>query len=86
MNFKSLQISALGSIGGQDTKHVTWNILSHIFCDSVAKKISWKGANGKMAFKQMALRAVLAREYIMHKHATRQTVQFVEKSYFFLRN
>ncbi len=32
-----------------------------------------------MAFRQMALRAVLAREYRMHKHATRKKVQFVGK-------
>jgi len=37
----------------------------------VAKKISWTEANGKMAFRQMAVRAVLGREYRNHKHVTR---------------
>ncbi|XP_078021615.1 uncharacterized protein LOC144461819, partial [Epinephelus lanceolatus] len=64
-------ISVLGSIGGQDTKRVTWNILSHMFCDSVAKKISWKGANGKMAFRQMAIKAVLARA-VRKSHVAKQ--------------
>lgn len=48
---------------GEHVKSVTWNILSHIFGDDVDKKISWKGANGKMAFKQMAVKAVLERKY-----------------------
>ncbi|XP_039626027.1 uncharacterized protein LOC120539711 [Polypterus senegalus] len=56
---KKNMISVLASIGGQDTKRVTWNILSHIFGDDVAKKINWKGVNEKWAFSQMATKTLM---------------------------
>ncbi|RXN10929.1 hypothetical protein ROHU_010728 [Labeo rohita] len=34
------EISALGAIGGQNTKRVTWNILSRLFSHAVAKPIN----------------------------------------------
>ncbi|KAL0964791.1 hypothetical protein UPYG_G00329020 [Umbra pygmaea] len=40
-------ISTLATIGGYDTKRVTWNILAHMFHNDVGRKISWKGLNGK---------------------------------------
>ncbi|KAL1276464.1 hypothetical protein QQF64_036087 [Cirrhinus molitorella] len=46
-------ISSLASIGGHDTKHVTWNILSHMFHDDVGRRINWKGINGKRSFKEL---------------------------------
>ncbi|XP_051743182.1 uncharacterized protein LOC127508834 isoform X2 [Ctenopharyngodon idella] len=46
-------ISSLATIGGHDTKHVTWNILSRMFRDDVGRRINWKGVNGKKAFNQM---------------------------------
>ncbi|XP_039620666.1 uncharacterized protein LOC120536406 isoform X3 [Polypterus senegalus] len=58
---KKNMISVLASIGGQDTKRVTWNILSHIFGDDVAKKINWKGVNEKRAFGQMATKTLIMR-------------------------
>ncbi|XP_077409799.1 uncharacterized protein LOC144039919 isoform X2 [Vanacampus margaritifer] len=58
---KNNLIYALSAIGGQDVKHVTWNILSHVFSDCVAKKICWKGVNGKMAFSQMVSKTMITR-------------------------
>ncbi|KAJ7995594.1 hypothetical protein DPEC_G00246210 [Dallia pectoralis] len=52
-------ISALGTVGGPNTKRVTWNILSRIFSDTVAKRINWKGVNGKKSFKDMLTRSLL---------------------------
>ncbi|KAL0969909.1 hypothetical protein UPYG_G00234400 [Umbra pygmaea] len=40
-------ISTLATIGGYDTKRVTWNILAHMFHNDVGRKISWKGLSGK---------------------------------------
>ncbi|KAL7407739.1 hypothetical protein ABVT39_012779 [Epinephelus coioides] len=53
-------VVVLASIGGHDTKHFTWNILAHIFSDSVAKKINWKGVNNKKKFSDMATKALFA--------------------------
>uniref|UniRef100_A0A671LWF3 Uncharacterized LOC107657617 n=1 Tax=Sinocyclocheilus anshuiensis TaxID=1608454 RepID=A0A671LWF3_9TELE len=58
---KQNMISALGGIGGQNTKKVTWNILSSVFSDAVAKQINWKGVNGKKCFKEMQTRSLLIR-------------------------
>ncbi|XP_044210328.1 uncharacterized protein LOC122984085 [Thunnus albacares] len=58
---KQNMISALGAVGGENTKRVTWNILSRIFSDTVAKKINWKGVNGKKCFKEMGTRSLLIR-------------------------
>ncbi|MED6260256.1 hypothetical protein ATANTOWER_009854 [Ataeniobius toweri] len=37
-----MMISCLASIGSQTTKHITWNILGHMFSDNVVKMINWK--------------------------------------------
>lgn len=58
---KQNMISALGAVGGQNTKRITWNILHRLFSDSVAKKINWKGVNGKKCFKEMHTRSLLIR-------------------------
>ncbi|XP_048864724.1 uncharacterized protein LOC125739063 isoform X3 [Brienomyrus brachyistius] len=58
---KQNMISALGATGGQNAKRVTWNILSRLFSDAVAKKINWKGVNGKKCFKEMHTRSLLIR-------------------------
>ncbi|XP_041642117.1 pollen-specific leucine-rich repeat extensin-like protein 2 [Cheilinus undulatus] len=58
---KKHMVAVLGSIGGRDTKHLTWNILAHIFSDGVAKKINWKGVNNKKKFSDMATKGLLAR-------------------------
>ncbi|KAK3553341.1 hypothetical protein QTP70_001344 [Hemibagrus guttatus] len=56
---KDSYISTLGAVGGQNTKRVTWNILSRLFTDAVAKQINWKGVNGKKSFKEMLTRCLL---------------------------
>ncbi|KAF4116631.1 hypothetical protein G5714_004120 [Onychostoma macrolepis] len=40
-------ISSLATIGGQDVKRVTWNILGRLFTDEVSPQINWKGVNNK---------------------------------------
>ncbi|XP_061924250.1 uncharacterized protein LOC133663640 isoform X2 [Entelurus aequoreus] len=52
-------ISSLATIGGQDVKRVTWNILGRIFTDKVAHQINWKGVNNKKAFSRMATKTLL---------------------------
>ncbi|KAL1020811.1 hypothetical protein UPYG_G00004960 [Umbra pygmaea] len=54
-------ISALAAVGGQDTKRVTWNILARLFSCRVAKRINWKGVNGKKSFHQMGSKVLLIR-------------------------
>ncbi|XP_062322167.1 uncharacterized protein LOC134023826 [Osmerus eperlanus] len=56
---KQNMISALGAVGGQNTKRISWNVLSKIFSDTVAKRINWKGVNGKKCFKEMLTRTLL---------------------------
>ncbi|XP_037330194.2 uncharacterized protein LOC119219244 [Pungitius pungitius] len=52
-------ISSLATIGGRDSKRVTWNILARMFSDDVGKSINWKGVNGKRAFSQMTSKTLL---------------------------
>ncbi|KAK7162435.1 hypothetical protein R3I93_006667 [Phoxinus phoxinus] len=52
-------ISSLATIGGHDTKRVTWNILSRMFHDDVGSRINWKGMNGKKSFNQMESKKLL---------------------------
>ncbi|KAG7455519.1 hypothetical protein MATL_G00257600 [Megalops atlanticus] len=62
--------SSLSTIGGHNTKRVTsLGILARIFPDEVARGISWKGANGKRIFSQMATKTLL-----LHLRYTRATV------------
>ncbi|XP_039505659.1 uncharacterized protein LOC120461499 [Pimephales promelas] len=56
---KQNMISALGAVGGQNSKRVTWNVLSRIFSNTVAKQINWKGVNGKRSFKEMLTQTLL---------------------------
>ncbi|XP_072563577.1 uncharacterized protein [Paramormyrops kingsleyae] len=66
---KQNMISVLGAVGGQNAKKVTWNILSRIFSDAVAKQINWKGANRKKCFKEMVTRSLLIRA-VRKNHST----------------
>ncbi|XDV24100.1 hypothetical protein PO909_028365, partial [Leuciscus waleckii] len=52
-------ISSLATIGGQDVKRVTWNILGRIFTDEVSHQINWKGANNKKSFNRMTTKTLL---------------------------
>ncbi|KAK1896717.1 E3 ubiquitin-protein ligase RNF14, partial [Dissostichus eleginoides] len=42
-----------------DTKRVVWNILARMITCTVARRINWKGVNGKRAFSKMAMKIVL---------------------------
>ncbi|KAJ8348332.1 hypothetical protein SKAU_G00269210 [Synaphobranchus kaupii] len=52
-------IQVLASLGGQDTRKVTWNMLSYIFANGVAKKINWKGANNKLKFSNSKMSVLI---------------------------
>ncbi|XP_063735225.1 uncharacterized protein LOC134861729 [Eleginops maclovinus] len=56
-------ISSLATLGGHDTKRVTWNMLARIFSDAVGWQINWKAVNGKKPFSQMASKSLLLRKY-----------------------
>ncbi|KAK1176025.1 hypothetical protein AOXY_G809, partial [Acipenser oxyrinchus oxyrinchus] len=63
----------LAAIGGSDIKRVAWNILAHVFSDSVVKQINWKGVNGKCLFATMAMKTVIIRNlYFTQKYPTGQ--------------
>ncbi|KAF4113650.1 hypothetical protein G5714_006195 [Onychostoma macrolepis] len=53
------RISSLATIGGQDVKRVTWNILGRLFTDEVSPQINWKGVNNKKPFSRMATKTLL---------------------------
>ncbi|XP_059909591.1 uncharacterized protein LOC132459208 [Gadus macrocephalus] len=52
-------IASLATIGGQDLKRVTWNILGRLYTDDVSHQINWKGVNNKKAFSQMSAKSLL---------------------------
>ncbi|KAI2663094.1 hypothetical protein H4Q32_028127 [Labeo rohita] len=58
-------ISSLATIGGQDVKRVTWNILGRLFTDEVSHQINWKGVNNKKPFSRMATKTLLFSKYII---------------------
>ncbi|KAK1906576.1 30S ribosomal protein S3 [Dissostichus eleginoides] len=53
--------TSLSSVGGVDTKRVVWNILARMITCTVARRINWKGVNGKRAFSKMAMKIVIFR-------------------------
>ncbi|XP_055012524.1 uncharacterized protein LOC129409798 [Boleophthalmus pectinirostris] len=55
----SVHIGKLATIGGQDPKCIVRSILAHILADRCACKISWKGSNEKMPFKDLALKTLV---------------------------
>ncbi|KAI9523870.1 hypothetical protein NQZ68_022502 [Dissostichus eleginoides] len=54
--------TSLSSVGGVETKRVVWNILARMITCTVARRINWKGVNGKRAFTKMAMKIVLFRK------------------------
>ncbi|XP_061899491.1 uncharacterized protein LOC133647802 isoform X2 [Entelurus aequoreus] len=68
-----LKISSLATVGGQDVKRVTWNILGRMFTDGVSHQINWKGVNNKKAFSRMATKTLLfsaVRKNLLTRSAT----------------
>ncbi|TDH13453.1 hypothetical protein EPR50_G00034250 [Perca flavescens] len=62
-------ISSLATIGGQDVKRVTWNILPRLFTDEVSHQINWKGVNNKKSFSRMATKILLFNKCCEEKHS-----------------
>ncbi|XP_061896371.1 uncharacterized protein LOC133645553 [Entelurus aequoreus] len=66
-------ISSLATVGGQDVKRVTWNILGRMFTDDVSHRINWKGVHNKKAFSRMATKTLLfsaVRKNVLTRSAT----------------
>ncbi|CAL8389039.1 unnamed protein product [Boreogadus saida] len=52
-------ISSLATIGGQDVKRVSRNILGRLFTDEVSHQINRKGVHNKKPFSRMATKTLL---------------------------
>ncbi|XP_026791401.3 uncharacterized protein si:ch211-86h15.1 [Pangasianodon hypophthalmus] len=76
---KNNLIKILSTLGGQDVKKVTWNILAHIFSDNVSKKICWKGANQKLKFSGMNTKGLLIRAVRNCKVSSNATEEEISK-------
>ncbi|XP_049897756.1 uncharacterized protein LOC126388602 [Epinephelus moara] len=46
-------------IGGVDIKDTVWRIMKHLFTNSLAKQLNWRGVNGKTAFHSLQLKDVI---------------------------
>ena len=69
MLFRSIcLLDSLATIGGQDLKRVTWNILGRLYTDDVSHQINWKGVNTKKAFSQMSAKSLLFSKYIIRSN------------------
>ncbi|XP_078027182.1 uncharacterized protein LOC144464333 [Epinephelus lanceolatus] len=53
------EITALSVIGGVDIKDMVWMIMKHLFTNSLAKQLNWRGVNGKTAFHSLQLKDVI---------------------------
>lgn len=53
------EITALSVIGGVDIKDTVWRIMKHLFTNSLAKQLNWRGVNGKTAFHSLQLKDVI---------------------------
>ncbi|XP_017306359.2 uncharacterized protein si:ch211-86h15.1 [Ictalurus punctatus] len=76
---KNNLIKILSTLGGQDVKKVTWNILAHIFSDNVSKRICWKGANQKLKFSGMNTKGLLIRAVRNCKVSSNSTEEEISK-------
>ncbi|KAG1958986.1 hypothetical protein F2P79_006885 [Pimephales promelas] len=79
----SHQVGMLASVGGRDTKSVMFNSLAHIFADSAAKSINWKGMNNKKKFSEMATKAIMARA--VRKNRTSDKATDTEMNHYAIR-
>jgi len=53
------QIVYFGMIGGMTVKETVWRVLTKMLTNNFAKKVNWRGANGKQAFEPLALKGIL---------------------------
>ncbi|CAL8235235.1 unnamed protein product [Arctogadus glacialis] len=72
-------IASLATIGGQDLKRVTWNILGRLYTDDVSHQINWKGVNNKKAFSQMSAKSLLFSKYIIQSNIDCLAYSFTKK-------
>ncbi|XP_062868933.1 uncharacterized protein LOC134331441 [Trichomycterus rosablanca] len=76
---KNKMITALGLNGGVDLKDTVWRIMKRTVTNSLAKKLNWRGINGKTAFNSLLLKDVIAgavRRNRLTRLATNQEIEF----------
>ncbi|XP_076877035.1 uncharacterized protein LOC143526423 isoform X2 [Brachyhypopomus gauderio] len=84
---KNKMITALGLNGGVDLKDTVWRIMKRTVTNSLAKKLNWRGINGKMAFSSLCLKDVIAgavRRNHLTRQATNQEIEFYVKKWLHL--
>lgn len=54
-----LQVNILAVLGGKNTRDAVKRMLGRVMKRSVALKLNWTGAGGKVAFKSLHLKNVL---------------------------
>uniref|UniRef100_A0A3B3SS43 DUF4806 domain-containing protein n=1 Tax=Paramormyrops kingsleyae TaxID=1676925 RepID=A0A3B3SS43_9TELE len=52
-------VNFLGLFGGADVRDCTWRILKKVFFNTLAKKLNWRGVNGKTSLASLKLREVV---------------------------
>lgn len=58
-DLKRKLIVYFGMIGGMTVKETVWRVLTKMLTNNFAKKVNWRGANGKQAFEPLALKGIL---------------------------
>ncbi|KAK0137532.1 hypothetical protein N1851_026273 [Merluccius polli] len=58
-DLKRKLIVYFGMIGGMSVKETVWRVLTKMLTNNFAKKVNWRGANGKQAFEPLALKGIL---------------------------
>ncbi|XP_062864512.1 uncharacterized protein LOC134326277 [Trichomycterus rosablanca] len=84
---KNKMITALGLNGGVDLKDTMWRIMKRTVTNSLAKKLNWRGINGKTAFNSLLLKDVIAgavRRNQLTRLATNQEIEFYIKRWLHL--
>ncbi|KAL7391540.1 hypothetical protein ABVT39_010736 [Epinephelus coioides] len=67
-DYKKKMITALSVIGGVDIKDTVWRIMKHLFTNSLAKQLNWRGVNGKTAFHSLQLKDIITGECYPQTH------------------
>ncbi|XP_060771672.1 uncharacterized protein LOC132882599 [Neoarius graeffei] len=68
----------LGIVGGLTVKETVWRIMKRTVTTSLAKGLNWSGANGKPAFKNLALKLVVldaVRRNVLTKDASDKQIE-----------
>nr|XP_061826649.1 uncharacterized protein LOC133613269 [Nerophis lumbriciformis] len=75
-------ISSLATIGGQDVKRVTWNILGRMFTDDVSYQINWKGVNNKKPLAEWQQRPCFSSQMRWFGHLVRMPPERLPREVF----